>query len=86
MKRTLLTLVALLLAPLAAHSADNTRPEVLDRQWVALGGTGKLEYKTTPKGDRIVDFSHAGYMGGGVAIAATGWVSSSPRWESRSLI
>jgi len=68
MKRTLLTLVALLLMPPAAHSADNTRSEVLDRQWVALGGTGKLDYKTTPKSDRIVDFSHAGYMGGGVAI------------------
>jgi hypothetical protein len=27
-----------------------------------------LEYKTTPKGDRIVDFSHAGYLGGGIAI------------------
>ena len=59
---------ALLLTPLAAHSADETGPELLDRQWVALGRAGKLEYKTTPKGDRIVDFSHAGYMGGGVAL------------------
>ncbi len=67
MKLTI-TLLAIMLAPLAAHSADHTRSEVLDRQWVALDKTGKLEYKTTPKGDRIVDFSHAGYMGGGVAI------------------
>ena len=59
---------AILLAPLAAHCAGNTRSEVLDRQWVSLGETGRLEYKTTSKGDRIVDFSYAGYMGGGVAI------------------
>ena len=26
------------------------------------------DYKTTPAGDRIMDFSHAGYMGGGVAL------------------
>ena len=54
--------------PPAAPSADSASSEVLDRQWVALGGTGKLAYKTTPKGERIIDFSHAGYMGGGVAI------------------
>ena len=67
-KLTSIILTALLFATLAAHSADNTGAAVLDRQWVALGGTGKLEYKTTPKGDRIMDFSHAGYMGGGVAL------------------
>ena len=32
------------------------------------GRGGKLVYKTTPAGDRILDFSHAGYMGGGVAL------------------
>ncbi len=37
-------------------------------EWVYLGPDGKLEYKTTPKGDRIMDFSSAGYMGGGVAL------------------
>ena len=68
MKHIPALLTAMLLAPLAAYSADDPRSGVLDRQWVALGGTGTLEYKTTPKGDRIVDFSHAGYMGGGVAI------------------
>ena len=68
MKPTLTLISALLLVPLAAHSADNTRSEALDRQWVALGETGKLEYKTTPKGERIMDFSRAGYMGGGVAL------------------
>ena len=68
MKFACTLLAALLLVPLAVHSEDGPRVEVLDRQWVALGTTGKLEYKTTPRGDRIVDFSHAGYMGGGVAL------------------
>ena len=40
----------------------------LDSQWVAFGSSGELEYKQTTLGDRITDFSHAGYMGGGVAI------------------
>ncbi|MDA0591408.1 MAG: DUF4838 domain-containing protein [Planctomycetota bacterium] len=68
MKPVLALLTALLLAPLAAKSADTPEPKVLDRQWVAAGSNGKLEYKTTPKGDRIMDFSYAGYMGGGVAL------------------
>ena len=33
-----------------------------------LGSDGKLHYQTLPKGDRIADFSYAGYMGGGVAL------------------
>ena len=59
-KNTLTLLAGLLLAPLAAHSADNANATLLDRQWVAVGANRKLEYKTTPKGDRIMDFSHAG--------------------------
>jgi hypothetical protein len=37
-------------------------------QWVYQANNGKLVYKTTPTGDKIMDFSHAGYMGGGVAL------------------
>src|SRR5580658_9284794 len=37
-------------------------------EWVYSGPDGKLAYKTTPAGDRIMDFSTAGYMGGGVAL------------------
>ena len=37
-------------------------------RWVYPGPDGKLVYRTTPAGDRIMDFSHAGYMGGGVAL------------------
>jgi len=36
--------------------------------WVCPGQDGKLVYKTTAAGDRILDFSYAGYMGGGVAL------------------
>jgi hypothetical protein len=37
-------------------------------EWVHPGPDGKLVYKTTPAGDRVMDFSYAGYMGGGVAL------------------
>jgi hypothetical protein len=37
-------------------------------QWVHFGPDGKLVYAHSPKGDRIADFSYAGYEGGGVAL------------------
>lgn len=37
-------------------------------EWVYAGSDGKLVYKMTPAGDRIMDFSSTGYMGGGVAV------------------
>ena len=37
-------------------------------QWVHSGSQGKLVYKRTAHGDRIPDFSSAGYRGGGVAL------------------
>lgn len=37
-------------------------------EWVYTGPDGKLVYRTTPAGDRIMDFSSAGYLGGGVAL------------------
>ena len=37
-------------------------------QWVYLNTEGKLAYKTLDRGDKIMDFSHAGYMGGGVSL------------------
>lgn len=36
--------------------------------WVHLDSAGKLVYKHLPSGDRILDFSYAGYRGGGVAL------------------
>jgi hypothetical protein len=35
-------------------------------QWVYPDAKGKLVYKTLESGDKIMDFSYAGYMGGGV--------------------
>jgi hypothetical protein len=37
-------------------------------QWAYFNASGKLAYKTTDRGDRIMDFSFAGYMGGGAKI------------------
>ena len=37
-------------------------------QWVYPDAKGKLIYKTLATGDKIMDFSYAGYMGGGVSI------------------
>jgi hypothetical protein len=37
-------------------------------EWAYFDSSGQLAYKTLPSGERIMDFSHAGYMGGGVAI------------------
>lgn len=37
-------------------------------QWVHLGADGRLVYEKSAKGDRIPDFSSAGYHGGGVAL------------------
>jgi hypothetical protein len=36
--------------------------------WAKLGKDGKLAYKSDANGNRIMDFSSAGYMGGGVAL------------------
>ncbi|HSV13556.1 MAG TPA: discoidin domain-containing protein [Tepidisphaeraceae bacterium] len=53
-------LITLLLAPASGAEATS--------EWVHPGPDGKLEYKATHAGDRIMDFSYAGYMGGGVAL------------------
>jgi hypothetical protein len=45
-----------------SHAARQEAP------WVSLDSSGKLIYRTLPRGDRIVDFSYAGYMGGGVLL------------------
>ena len=48
--------------PIVSFGAEATS------QWVRYSSGGKLLYRTLPGGDRIMDFSSAGYMGGGVAI------------------
>jgi hypothetical protein len=37
-------------------------------RWAHMSKNGRLVYATTAKGDRIPDFSNAGYEGGGVAL------------------
>jgi hypothetical protein len=37
-------------------------------KWVQMGADGRLVYGQSPRGDRIPDFSSAGYRGGGVAL------------------
>ncbi len=54
-------LVAIVASTTTTHAAPTS-------EWVHPGKDGKLIYKTTPAGDRIMDFSAAGYMGGGVAL------------------
>ena len=57
------TFALVILLASASHAAERAKSA-----WVSVGPDGKLAYKTTERGDRIMDFSHAGYMGGGVAI------------------
>jgi hypothetical protein len=52
----------------AANSATEKSASLSNSRWVHLGPGRKLVYATTPKGDRIPDFSSAGYRGGGIAL------------------
>ncbi len=57
----------LLLCLLLPSSLTAQEPEGKS-QWIYPDSNGKLVYKTTQRGDRIMDFSHAGYKGGGVTL------------------
>jgi hypothetical protein len=60
---------AVLIATLFCGLCANTRlPAAEVSKWIYPGADGKLVYKATARGDRIMDFSTAGYMGGGVAL------------------
>ena len=49
-------------------SCTQTTDNLNRSEWVYLDSKGKLAYKKDERGNRIIDFSHAGYMGGGVAL------------------
>lgn len=51
-----------------AFAQGKTAIALTKTEWVYLNSQGKLSYKTLGKGDKIMDFSYAGYKGGGVAI------------------
>ena len=62
----LLPLLALC-APRAAAGQQRPTGPVRLTDWARCEG-GQLTYKTTPQGDRLMDFSTAGYRGGDAAI------------------
>ena len=43
-------------------------PSHAANRWINMDAAGKLMYGHTPNGDRIADFSSAGYHGGGIAL------------------
>ena len=45
-----------------------SEPPTAHSQWVYPDRSGKLAYRPLTTGDRIIDFSYAGYGGGGVAL------------------
>jgi len=52
----------------AASAVWSQAPAPAHSQWVHPDRSGKLIYQTLKTGDRILDFSFAGYMAGGVAL------------------
>src|ERR1051325_10021858 len=52
----------------AAMALAGRNARAAESAWVHPGPDGKLLYQTTSSGDRIMDFSHAGYRGGGFAL------------------
>ncbi len=59
MRRLVLLLMSVVAIPAHPGSKDH---------WVSLDSSGRLVYQSLPNGDHIVDFSYAGYMGGGVPM------------------
>ncbi len=59
-----------LTAALAAFAAAVAVSAQGRSQWVYVGADHRLHYGTDARGNRIMDFSHAGYGGGGVALPA----------------
>jgi hypothetical protein len=61
-----------LFAMLASCTSFSGTAPAAPSQLVHFDNAGKLAYQTWGNGNRIMDFSHAGYMGGGVAIPNVG--------------
>ena len=73
LKRLTLSAFAWLASLTVAVAADDSQ------RHVSLNKEGKLTYETDARGNRIPDFSHAGYRGGGVPIPdVAGRVNVSP--------
>ena len=67
-RNTLRQIAFALIAVSAASLAGTKKPAVVESQWVYLDHSGKLVYQSLKTGEKIIDFSYAGYMGGGVAL------------------
>jgi hypothetical protein len=65
---TILVLICFAPGELTAQDQSSKEIHQAKSQWVHLAEDGKINYQKLPSGDRIMDFSHAGYMGGGVKI------------------
>ena len=69
MRRVVLaSLTAINLIALMAIGRAVTPPAPGTSKWVRVGDDQRLHYTTDARGIRIMDFSHAGYMGGGVHL------------------
>lgn len=55
-------------APPVSAPLPGAPSSALQSEWVHAGDDGKLEYRVTKGGNRIPDFSMAGYGGGGVPL------------------
>jgi hypothetical protein len=51
-----------------AQAQSSKISNAVKSQWAYINSQGKLSYKTLKDGDRIMDFSFAGHMGGGVSM------------------
>jgi hypothetical protein len=60
--------ITFVLVVAAALTTWAKEPAAVHSQWVYLDRSSKLVYQRLKLGDRILDFSYAGYMGGGVAL------------------
>ena len=56
------------LAAVLIAGATISLPAQGTSKWVSLGKNRRLHYTADARGNRIIDFSHAGYKGGGVAL------------------
>jgi len=70
LRRLFLLIISLNFFLLHVKAQSLAKSNLAKSEWVYLNNQDKLTYKTLPKGDRIMDFSHAGYMGGGVAFSS----------------
>src|SRR6516165_12214577 len=60
--------VVLLCAALVGEVAGQSAPTPGTSAWVFFDGNHHLQYNQDANGNRIMDFSFAGYQGGGVAL------------------